>query len=110
MDTGLNHYNGTRTVKKVAAVAGLKLKPTETGMTVKLDGRLNLDVTFNDKTMHPSAYIKMNAHDDLLSEEVCSQLDIVPYHSQVDSNQSNTTVDKPTLSPHSTHISLVDSV
>ena len=53
----------------------------------------------------------MDAYDDLLlSEGVCSQLAIVTYHSQVQSNQSNTTVDKLTSSACSVRISLVDSV
>lgn len=53
--------------KKVAAVAGLKkqqFKPadkqphTYDRHQFKLDGRLDLDVSFNDKTMHTPVYVK----------------------------------------------------
>ena len=61
--------------------------------------------------MHTPVYVKMDAYDDLLlSEGVCWQLGIVTYHSDVESNQSNTVVDKPTLLTRSVRISLVDSV
>ena len=46
----------------------------------------------------------------LLSEEVCWQPGIVTYHSHMESNQSNTVVDKPRLLTRSVCISLVDSV
>ena len=48
----------------------------------KLDGQLDLDVNLNDKIIHTSAYVRMEAYDDLLlSEGVCNQLGIVTYHS-----------------------------
>ena len=46
-----------------------------------LDGHLDLDINFNDKTMNTAVYLKMDAHDDLLlSEGVCRHLGIVTYH------------------------------
>ena len=46
-----------------------------------LDGRMDLDVTFDGKTMCTPIYIKMDAHDQLLlSEGVCRQLGILSYH------------------------------
>ena len=52
--------------------------------------RLDLDVTFVDKTIHTSIYVKMDAFDDLLlSEDVCHQLGIVEYHPQVDVHKPN---------------------
>ena len=49
-----------------------------------LDGRMDLDVTFGDKTMQTPVYIKMDAPDQLLlSEGVCRQLGIVTYHKDV---------------------------
>ena len=84
---------GPELFKKVAAVAGLKKKQfkladkvphTDDRRQFKLDGRLDLDVSFVDKTMQTAIYVKMDAHDDLLlSEGVCRQLGIVMYHPQV---------------------------
>ena len=46
-----------------------------------LNGKMNLDVTFEGKTMTTPIYLKMNAHDQLLlAEGVCSQLGILSYH------------------------------
>ena len=121
VDTGADiTIMGPDLFKKVAAVAGLKkrqFKPadkqphTYDRRQFHLDGRLDLDVSFDDKTMHTSVYVKMDAYDDLLlSEGVCSQLGIVTYHAQVGGNQSNTTVDTSTSSARSVRISLVDSL
>ena len=106
VDTGADiTIMGSELFKKVAAVAGLKKQQfkltdkqphTYDRRQFKLDGRLDLDVSFNNKTMHTPVYVKMDAYDDLLlSEGVCWQLGIVTYHSQVESNQSNTVLDKP---------------
>ena len=49
-----------------------------------LDGRMDLDISFDDKTMQAPVYVKMDAHDQLhLSEGVCRQLGILSYHQQV---------------------------
>ena len=46
-----------------------------------LDGRMDLDVTFNGTTMRTQVYIKMDAREPLLlSEGVCRQLGIISYH------------------------------
>ena len=50
-----------------------------------LDGRMDLEVSFADKMMTTSVYIKMDAHDQLLlSEGVGRQLGIVSYHPDVE--------------------------
>ncbi len=94
IDTGadITIMNGTL-FKKVAATAKLKKKQfkkadkcprTYDRRQFSLDGRLDLDLTFGDKTMTTPVYIKMDAHEELLlSEGVCSQLGIVTYHSDV---------------------------
>jgi len=79
--------------KKVAAVARLRkksFKPCDKRalnydrQPIQLDGRIDLDITFGDKTMKTPVYIKMNAHEQLLlSEGVCRQLNIVVYHDHV---------------------------
>ena len=50
-----------------------------------LDGRINMDLTFDDRTMCTPVYIKVDAQDQLLlSEGVCRQLGILKYHSEVE--------------------------
>ena len=51
-----------------------------------LDGRINFDIEFLDKTMSTPIYVKMDAHEQLLlSEGVCRQLGIITYHPEVQS-------------------------
>ena len=79
--------------KKIAAVSRLKKndfrQPDKTPVTYnqqpfRLHGRMDLNITFGEKTMVTPVYIKMDAHDQLLlSEGVCRQLDIVRYHPEV---------------------------
>ena len=46
-----------------------------------LDGRMELEISFQGKAMKPMVCIKMDAPDELLlSEGVCRQLGIVTYH------------------------------
>ena len=46
---------------------------------------MDLDITFNGKTMCTTVYIKTSAHEQLLlSEGVCRQLDILQYHPDVE--------------------------
>ena len=53
----------------------------------RLDGKLELDVSFNDHTMMTDVYFKMDASDQLLlSEGVYQQLGIVTYHPEVDAS------------------------
>ena len=48
-----------------------------------LDGRIDMDLTFDGKTTFTLVYIKADAHDQLLSG-VCSQLTIVQYNPDVE--------------------------
>ena len=49
-----------------------------------LDGCMDLDISFADKKMKTTVYIKADAHDQLLlSEGVCRQLGIVTFHPMV---------------------------
>ena len=80
--------------KRIAAAARLKkrdFKPadkvprTYNQQPFHLDGRMDLDVTFGEKTMCTPIYIKMDAFDQLLlSEGVCRQLGILTYHQDVE--------------------------
>ena len=84
---------GAEAFKRIAAVAKLKkrdLKPadktprTYDQKVFHLDGRLDLDITFQEQTMKTPVYVKMDAKEQLLlSEGVCRQLGIVHYHEQV---------------------------
>ena len=80
--------------KKVATVARLKkrhfkeadrIPQTYDQQQFQLDGRMDLDIAFDEKTMTTPVYIKMDAHDQLLlSEGVCRQLEIIHYHPSVE--------------------------
>ena len=84
---------GAELFKKVASVARLRRssfkKPDKTPYTYdhqpfSLDGKLELDITFDDHTMRTPVYVKMDARDPLLlSEGVCHQLGIIRYHLRV---------------------------
>ena len=84
---------GGKLFKQVANVARLHKKDfkpadktpcTYNRQPFHLDGRVDLDIVFCDKTMRTPVYIKMDAPDELLlSEGVCRQLDIVTYHKDV---------------------------
>jgi len=77
---------GGELFKKVAAVARLRKKdfkpPDKTPYTYdnqpfQLDGRIDLDIVFDGKTMCTPVYVKMDSPDPLLlSEGVCRQLGI----------------------------------
>lgn len=77
--------------RKVATVARLKKRNFKTAdrtprtydlRPFRLDGRIDLDIHFEGKTMRSPIYI--NAHDQLLlSEGVCRQLGIISYHERV---------------------------
>ena len=82
---------------KVAAVARLKksqLKPpdrvpkTYYRRVFTLDGRLDLNISFDGITMQTPIYIKIDAADQLLlGEGVCRQLKILMYHPLVSSKK-----------------------
>ena len=81
---------GGELFRKVAAVAHLKKKqfkkPDKTPHNYdqspfKLDGRMDLQLTFDEKAIVTPVYIKMDAREQLLlSEGVCRQLGIIHYH------------------------------
>ena len=85
---------GGEMFKKVAAVAKLRKRDFKTtdktpynfdGKPFRLDGKLELDVSFGDRTMKTDVYIKMDTSEQvLLSEGVCRQLGIVTYHPDVE--------------------------
>lgn len=76
--------------KEIACVAQLKKRDfrladkiphTYNRQPFSLNGRMDLEITFGDKTMKTPVYIKIDASDQfLLSEGVCRQLAIVNYH------------------------------
>ena len=80
--------------KKVAAVARFRKrelkrpdkKPRNYDHTpFTLDGRIDMDVTFDGRAMRTPVYIKADAHDQLLlSAGVCRQLGIFQYHPDVE--------------------------
>ena len=84
---------GGEMFKRVAVVAKLKKRdfkpPDKTPRNYdqqpfRLDGRLELDISFSDKTMKTTVYVKMDAKEPLLlSEGVCRQLEIIQYHPDV---------------------------
>ena len=95
---------GGQLFKEVASVARLRKKDfkpadktpqTYSRQPFSLDGRMDLDITFGDKTMQTPVYIKMDAPDQLLlSEGVCRQLGIVTYHQDVSATQKDRHTDK----------------
>ena len=83
--------------KNIAATAKLQKKafkqPDKVPYTYDqkpftLDGRVDLDISFDGRTMRTPVYVKMDAKDQLLlSEGVCNQLRIITYHSVVSDTQ-----------------------
>ena len=84
---------GGEMFKKVASVAHLHKKdfhPPDKNprnydqQPFMIDGRIDIDVVFQDKAMKTAVYVKMDAPEDLLlSEGVCRQLGILTYHPEV---------------------------
>ena len=84
---------GGKLFKQVAAVARLHKRDfqrpdkTPRGYDRKpfhIDGKVNLDICFQDKSMNTSVYVKMDAPEQLLlSEGVCRQLGVISYHQEV---------------------------
>ena len=48
-----------------------------------VDGMIEVDIEFQDKTIKIPVYVKMDAPEELLSEGVCRQLSIISYHPKV---------------------------
>ena len=75
-------------IKKKAFHKPDKIPHTYDQRTFTLDGYLQLDISFGEKTMQIRVYVKMDAHDQLLlSEGVCRQLGIITYHPDVKPKQ-----------------------
>ena len=94
IDTGADiTIIGGELFQKVAAAARVKkrdfkradkISRTYDQQTFILHGKMDLDISFGDKTMSTAVYVKMDANDQLLlSEGVCNQLSIVTYHHDV---------------------------
>ena len=87
---------GAELFKKVAAVGRLKRSAFKKADKVPytydhrpfaLDGKMELDITFDNCRMRTPVYVKMDAHDPLLlSEGVYHQLGIISYHPSVDTH------------------------
>ena len=111
---------GGEMFKKVAAVAKLRkkdFKPADKTpynydkKPFRLDGKLELDVSFQDRTMTTDIYVKMDASEPLLlSEGVCRQLGIVTYHPEVDVSQPPAQEVGATVSVPTVKVRLVQSV
>ena len=124
---------GGTLIRKVATVARLKKRdlkrPDKTlhnydQTLFTLDGHMDLDICFGNKTMCTPVYIKADAHEQLLlSEGVCRQLGILEYHTSVEpwrggrkQNQSATQANAPNRpemstrdgSWHTSHIDVQD--
>ena len=94
IDTGADiTIMGAELFKLVAAAAHLrkrdfkkvdKVPQTYDCKTFSLDGRIDLDVSFDGVTVNTPVYVKMDTHVELLlSEGVCRKLGIVSYHPDV---------------------------
>ena len=96
IDTGsdITILSGTA-FQEIVTVCGIKreqFKPPDTTacsyghQPLKLDGQLDLQVKFGEKSMCERVYIKLDATDALLlSEGMCCKLNIVTYHPDVQS-------------------------
>ena len=110
IDTGADiTIMGQELFARVAAAARLRKKNfrkpdkvprTYDRKTFRLDGCMDMDISFADKTLSTTVYVKMDAHEQLLlSEGVCRQLGIVSYHPSVTARKSTrkTTAIVPTV-------------
>ena len=98
---------GGEMFKRVASVAKLRKKdfkpPDRTPRNYdqqpfRVDGRMDLDISFLDKTMTTPVYVKMDAHEPLLlSEGVCRQMGIISYHPEVKPRKASSF--EPVLTP-----------
>ena len=100
---------GADLFKKVAAAAHLKnrnfKKPDKVPYTYdqkpfNLDGRINLDISFNGLFMCTPVYVKVDAQNPLLlSEGVCCQLGIIAYHPSIELPDMQKSMEKPPPPP-----------
>ena len=120
VDTGADvTIMGGSAFKQVAAAARLHkrdFKPANKAAhnydrkPFRLDGRLDLDVSFADHTMKTAVFVKMDAPEPLLlSEGVCRQLGIVVYHPEVKPRGKTSGLDTKTQ-VSAVRVQLVESV
>ena len=86
--------------KTVIAKAGLKKEEFKTAdkqaftynkQRISLDGQIDVDISFGDKQVHTTIYVKIEAPDPLLlSEAACRHLEIIHYHPNVKPLDGNT--------------------
>ena len=87
-----------------------KVPRTYDRKTFHLDGCMDLDISFLDRTMKTTIYVKMDAGDQLLlSEGVCRQLGILSYHPQISSKKASKKGDIVAIVPM-VRVSLVQSL
>ena len=89
---------GSTAFKQVATVAKLQKRdfkpPDKVPKNYDLkpfhvDGMIEVDIEFQDRTMKTPVYVKMDAPEELLlSEGVCRQLNIISYHPEVQKSTS----------------------
>ena len=111
---------GSELFKTVAAATHMKkrcLKPvdkaafTYDNKPIRLDGRLDLEISFEGKVVHTPVYIKMDSSDQLLlSEGVCRQLGVVSYHPSVIAKKKGRTPETPPVRVPTIRVKLVKSV
>lgn len=111
---------GADLFKKVAAAAHLKKrnfkKPDKVPYTYdqksfNLDGRIDLDISFDGLSMCTPVYVKMDAQDPLLlSEGVCRQLGIIAYHPSIELPTVQKPKEKPPTKVPTVRVRLIESV
>ena len=120
VDTGADiTIVGAETFKRIAAVARLwrrdfrpadKTPHTYDQKTFRIDGRVDLDITFQGRSMSTPIYVKMDAKEQrLLSEGVYRQLGIVSYRDVVTPGQSGE-AEKSEVSVQTVRVQLVQMV
>ena len=107
---------GAEAFKRIAAVAKLRKRDLKSAdktprtydqKLFRLDGCLDLDISFQERTLKTPVYVKMDAREQLLlSEGVCRQLGIVQYHEQVSPGDDQ----KPEVSVPMVRVHLVQTV
>lgn len=122
IDTGADiTILGGNLFKKVATIAKLKKRDFHPADKIpknydqrlfQLDGCLDLDISFGERTMRTPVYVKMDAHDRLLlSEGVCRQLGIVSDHPSVECwHGSNRQGQSPQSQVQTVRVNLVQTV
>ncbi|XP_064398966.1 uncharacterized protein LOC135345475 [Halichondria panicea] len=121
VDTGADiSIMGAELFKTVAAATRMKKRSlksvdkaafTYDHKPIKLDGKLELDIVFEDKALATPVYLKMDSSDQLLlSEGVCCQLGIVSYHPSVENKKRGTAKEKPPVRVPVVRVKLVESL